>query len=88
MSQKFSLNAADIQKWTHNLLVFLAPVTLIYVLAVVGVITAANGVVTLADFIPNAIVVGAMVLYVLNAVVDILRKFAAQTTPPPAGPQA
>ena len=84
MSNKFSLNAQDVQNWLRNLLIFIAPVLLIYVLAVTAIITGHNGVVALSDFVPNAVTVGAMVLYVLNAVVDILRKFSGGTTPPAA----
>jgi hypothetical protein len=80
MSPKFSLDAIDIQKWISNLLLFLAPVALIYILATTALITGANGVVTLSDFVPNSVTIGAMTLYVLNAVTDLLRKFTAGTT--------
>lgn len=82
MSTRFSLNAADIQNWINNLLLFLAPVFLIYVLAVTALIVGANGVVSLSDFVPSAITIGAMVLYVLNAITDLLRKYAKGPTPP------
>lgn len=86
MTQKFSLNAADVQRWIANLIVFIAPVLLIYLLAVIATINSSG--VSLASFAPNALTVGAMVLYILNAVVDIIRKFvsAGPAFPPP--PQA
>jgi hypothetical protein len=68
------------KKWGKNLLIFLAPVALIYILATTALITGANGVVTLSDFVPNSVTIGAMTLYVLNAVTDLLRKFTAGTT--------
>lgn len=83
MSTKFSLSAQDIRNWLKNLLIFVAPVLLIYVLAVTGIITGHNGVVALSDFVPNGVTVGAMVLYVLNAVIDILRKFSGTSTSTP-----
>jgi hypothetical protein len=48
---------------------------LIYLIAVITAIN--NNGVSLADFVPDTLTVGAIVLYVLNAGVDILRKFTA-----------
>lgn len=86
MNQKFSLNAADVQRWIANLIVFLAPVALIYLAAVIATINSSG--ISLASFAPNALTVGAMVLYVLNAVVDIIRKFVSAGPALPATPQA
>lgn len=83
MTQKFSLNAADVQRWIANLIVFLAPVALIYLLAVIATINSSG--VSFSAFAPNALTVGAMVLYVLNALIDIIRKFISAG---PATPQA
>lgn len=84
MSPKYSINNIDIQRWFRNLVAFLAPVSLIYLLAVISVVNTAG--VSIEAFVPNQIVVGAMFLYVLNAIVDIIRKFlAAPSFPPPAG---
>ena len=75
MSPKYSLSSVDMQKWGTNLGLFLAPVALIYLVAVITAIN--NNGVSLADFVPDQLTVGAIVLYVLNAGVDILRKFTA-----------
>ena len=75
MSPKYSLSGVDIQKCGTNLGLFLAPVALIYLIAVITAIN--NTGVSLADFVPDQLTVGAIVLYVLNAGVDILRKFTA-----------
>ena len=66
---------ADVKKWGKNLLIFLAPVALIYVVSVTG--SASGGVFTLSDFVPNSVTIGAMILYALNALTDLLRKFIA-----------
>lgn len=68
------LNKKDQNKFVHNVMVFLAPVAVVYLVAVVGVINAANGAVKSGDFIPNSFTLGAMTLYVLNSVLDYLRK--------------
>ena len=73
MSQ-LRLTKPNENKWLHNALVFLSPVGVIYLVAVVGVFTANDGAFTFEAFIPNTFVVGAMTLYVLNSVLDYLRK--------------
>ena len=78
MSPAFSLNAADFKKWGTNLAIFFIPVALIYLVAVITSVN--NTGVSFAAFVPDKTTTGAMVLYVLNAFVDILRKFQAGTT--------
>jgi hypothetical protein len=80
MSEAYSLSGVDFQKWTHNLFIFLAPVVLIYLAFVAAAISSANGAFSLSVFVPNSIVIGAMVLYVLNGLTDIIRKFVPDTT--------
>lgn len=63
-------------KWYKNVLIFAAPVGGIYLLALVGIITANNGTVALQDFIPNSFTLGAIVLYVANTVLDYIRKLS------------
>lgn len=74
MSTKWSLNSADFHKILHNALVFLSPVALIYLAFVAGNLS--NGV-SLSAFIPTPIVQGAMVLYVVNVLIDFFRKLSA-----------
>jgi cell shape-determining protein MreC len=87
MSPQYSLTTADLKKWGTNLLIFLAPVVLIYLLSVIAVVNSAG--VSVAAFVPAPATVGAMVLYVLNGIVDLIRKYVAgplptanPTTPP------
>jgi len=68
------LTKVNQNKWYHNTLVFLAPVGVIYLVAVVGAFTANDGAFTVEAFVPNSFVVGAMSLYILNAALDYLRK--------------
>lgn len=75
---KVMLNKSDVGKWKKNLIVFLAPVGVVYIVAVVGAINAANGAVALKDFIPTPFTMGAMTLYVLNSALDYLKKLTAK----------
>ena len=59
-------------KFLHNTLLFLSPVVLIYLAFVV--IGIENNGIQWADFVPKNTVIGAMVLYVINVIVDFLRK--------------
>ncbi len=87
-STQFSLNKADFVQWGKNLLIFLVPVALIYVLSVIASVN--TSFVSFASFIPNHVTVGAMTLYILNAVVDLLRKYqggaVVSDVLPPAAP--
>ena len=71
---KVTLNQTDQNKWFKNLLLFLAPVAVVYVVALIGVINAHNGAFTLNDLIPTPFTYGAGMLYVLNSLLDYLRK--------------
>lgn len=74
MSEKYTLNKVDFKRVLNNSLVFLAPLLLIYLGSVVSSID--NGGFALTDFIPDNIVIGAMVLYVLNTMMDVLKKYS------------
>ena len=69
-----TLNKTNQNKWYKNTVVFLAPLGVIYLVSVIGVFTANEGAFTFEAFVPNAFVVGAMTLYVLNSLLDYLRK--------------
>lgn len=71
---KLRLTPAKENKFLHNILLFLAPVLIVYISATIGIISANNGAVKLIDFIPNSFTWGAMTLYVLNSILDYLRK--------------
>jgi hypothetical protein len=73
-SLKGEFNQADLEKWGHNLLVFLAPVFVIYLAAVAGKLV---GGFSFSAFVPTNLVDGAMALYVVNAGLDFFRKVQA-----------
>lgn len=69
-----TLKKPEQKKWAHNLLVFLAPVGIIYVGQIVSLFSIENHVLALTDFIPNSFTQGAIVLYLGNSTLDYLRK--------------
>ena len=75
--QRFKLNQADIDRWTGNVVSFLAPLGVIYFGAIVVTLQAQNHVISIHDLIPSTFTLGAMALYVVNALYDISRKFVA-----------
>lgn len=72
--EKLTLDKPLQKKWYHNLLMFLRPVAVLYITAVIGLIGLNNGVVKVEYFIPNAFVLGGITLYVLNGALDYLNK--------------
>jgi len=79
-SQPYSLNKADISKWLYNLLVFLAPVALIYITAVLAIIQIPGHLVSFQDFAPSGVTLGAIALYIVNGIYDLLRKFVGSNS--------
>jgi hypothetical protein len=77
-SLKGEFNQADLEKWGHNLVVFLTPVFVIYLASIAGRLGTGF---SLSDFVPNGLDVGAMALYVVNAGLDFFRKVQAGPTP-------
>lgn len=77
VSPSRSLTGDDVKQWLKNTAIFFAPVALIYLLFVQANLQ--DGV-SVTDFVPNALVVGAMTLYVINTLIDLIRKFATQNT--------
>ena len=59
-------------KWSLNARVFLAPLALIYLPFVTANIQLDG--IQLSDFQPNQVVIGAMVLYVMNIILDWFKK--------------
>lgn len=76
-SEKFSISNPELRRFLKNTLVFIAPVGLIY-LVFVGNNLQVDGV-SLSDFVPNQLVLGSIVLYVVNVTTDFLRKFVPNT---------
>lgn len=67
------VNAEDLQQVLRNMWVFLAPLALVYFLQLNGVLQ--HGALKLADLIPNQTTWGAAQLYLVNAGMDLARKF-------------
>ena len=61
-SSRFTLNKQDVSAWTKNALIFLAPALIV----LIG---------SFQNLIPADASWGVVVLYALNVLVDILRKF-------------
>lgn len=76
-STQYSLNTTDWKKWTKNLLLFLIPLAIIYLVSVIDLLRTPGHLILLKDFIPTQVTIGAMVLYFLNALLDLAKKFLA-----------
>lgn len=64
MSARYTLSQTDLEKWGKNSLIFLGPALLVLLASIV-------------DAIPSDWAYGTAVLFVLNLVTDLLRKFLA-----------
>jgi len=71
------LDQSKLKKFLNNTLLFLAPVLVIYLGAVIVLITQHGFSWDL--FVPSTLTQGAMVLYLLNVSVDYLKKLKSQT---------
>lgn len=65
LSQKFSLNSYDWKKWMYNASVFFVPVALVFIAELV-------------KLVPSDWQWGALALYVLNLLTDLIKKWANQ----------
>lgn len=74
MINKLTLNKTQQNKVVHNALVFLAPVGILYLTTVIGVISVDGHLFSLMDFVPNATARGGFILWILNSALDYLRK--------------
>lgn len=70
-------NKTQFDKFKENLMLFLAPLGVIYISGVVGLLQLEGHVVSLKDFMPTSFQLGAIALYVLNSALDYLRKIKA-----------
>lgn len=71
---KLQLNTIDQNKWFKNLQIFLAPVAILYVTTIIGVISQTGHTISLKDLIPNAFAIGGGALYILNSALDYFKK--------------
>ncbi len=67
VSPKFSLNEYDWKRWLHNASVFMVPVALLFLAELV-------------KLVPDGWQYGALALYLLNVLQDIVRKWASENT--------
>lgn len=72
-----TLTKPNQNKFVSNLITFLAPVGIVYIVAVIGIINANNGAFKPSDLIPTSFTYGAGLLYLLNSALDYLRKLRA-----------
>ncbi len=77
LPDKITLTDTQQNKWKHNLIVFLAPVGIIYLTSLVGVISQTNHVLAVKDIIPNTFTMGGITLYFINGALDYLKKLQA-----------
>lgn len=73
------LNVTDLNKILKNLAIFFIPVAMLY-LTSISLLLQQHGFV-LSDFIPNQLTMGSMVGYIINGLLDLLRKL--QDNPQP-----
>ncbi len=73
-----TLTKTDQNKWFNNLLVFLAPLGVLYLSTVIGTISASTTGFRIEDLIPNTFAQGGLILWVLNSILDYLRKLQAK----------
>lgn len=74
-SERFEINKTDTKNWFHNLKLFTAPIIAIYLVSVLAVVTTDSNILGVEDFKPNQFTQNAMVVYVLNGILDAIRKF-------------
>jgi len=74
-SEPGKLNRVDLKKWMKNLVKFFIPLFSLYVGSVSAKINAGQADVSI--FFIDPLVAGGMILYVLNALMDLAQKFVA-----------
>ena len=79
-SKAMELNKTDQKRRLKNLVIFLAPVAIIYLTSIYGIIQELNHLFSLKDFIPTTFTQGAITAYVLNGLIDLIRKFLTDNT--------
>lgn len=76
-SKPMSLNSTDMNNVLRSGLIFLSGLALMYITQIIGVIQTPNHLFSFGDLIPNTFTQGGMILYILNRLTDIIRKFVA-----------
>lgn len=76
-SKAFSLNDLDRTKILKDLLYFFIVPVIFYITAVLGTIQEAGHIISLNDFIPQNNTIIAIIAWILNQFLNILRKYVA-----------
>lgn len=76
-SPEWRLRRQDVERTLHHAFRFLIPLALLYL---AFVITGVEGGIELSDFVPNNSVLTAGVLFVLNALFDLLTRLKNENT--------
>lgn len=71
---KLVLNKVPFEKWFKNLQVFLAPVIVLYLTTIIGVVSQDGHKFIINDLLPNSFAWGGIVLWFLNIALDYFRK--------------
>ena len=74
MSDKYNLNKNDFSLQMKQALVWLAPLLLVYITQLQGTLQANNGL-SIKDFIPTQMSLGAMELYIVNQLYGLFNKW-------------
>jgi hypothetical protein len=84
ISPEKKLIEKDIKAAFSRGLLFLAPLAIMYLTPVIAAISTAvvdgTFMFSLGLFIPNPLVIGAMILYVLNRLTDVISRYIKETT--------
>lgn len=73
--KQFVMTKTNWNDWFHNAKLFLAPVIILYLTSVIGVISQEGHVFSLKDLYLTTFVQGGIALYVLNSTLDWVRKW-------------
>lgn len=72
------IGKVGMDKWLNNLLKFTAPLAIMYITFVSGRLQTDGF--QFEDFVPSQLELGALILWVMNAVQDFLRKVSVEQT--------
>lgn len=78
ISGKNELVKLDVMQWGKNLRKFIAPLGVIYVTSVIGIVSQEAHNISIQDLIPSTFVMGAMSLYILNSLLDLFNKWSQE----------
>jgi len=77
---RFELNNEELKKWFLDSMYFLAPLAIMYISFVQGNIN--NNGFQSSDFVPDDLVIGGMILYILNTAFNFFKKFVSGAVRP------